>query len=65
MTPDWRTVGQHRHVVLEHRRDDEGEVFVRTACNLLIWPSLVDLRMPDPPECAVCRMLYPARPAPG
>jgi hypothetical protein len=59
MTPDWRTVGQHRHVVLEHRRDDEGEVFVRTACNLLIWPSLVDAGMVDPPVCTICAWQHP------
>jgi hypothetical protein len=60
----WETAAERRHVIREHRTVD-GSALAFSACGSILSQTAYDARMPDPPECAVCRMLYPARPAPG
>lgn len=57
--PEWLVMGQMWHAVVEHRTDDEGELFVRTVCNTLIWPSVLDARKHDAVLCLVCADLHP------
>ncbi|NIJ10638.1 hypothetical protein FHU38_000982 [Saccharomonospora amisosensis] len=58
-TAQWRIVGQGWHAVIGHGRDHDGELYCRTACGWLVWPSVLDARLRDAPQCGACADRYP------